>query len=167
MRVNDTDERDGTLQYLPRLGVAPGGRLDVLYYDRRADPDDVENDVSLQSSFDAGEHFTAAKRLTSRPFDSRIGFRPRTGLPDLGSRLGLISDDSASFAVWTDTRSGTPKTNKQDLYRSLVTISQPPRLAEPLEDALRYGGIGLAVSGLAIFAGPWVRRKRLLGGNPG
>jgi hypothetical protein len=166
-RVNDTDERDRTSQYLPRLAVAPGGRLDVLYYDRRADPDDIENNVMLQSSFDAGEHFTAAKRLTSRPFSSKIGFGRPTGLPDLGSRLGLVSDDSATFAVWTDTRSGTRENNKQDLYRSLITISQPPRLADPIEYALRYGGIALALAGLAVFLTPAVRRRRLLGGGLG
>ena len=36
-RVNDTPPRDGTWQYLPKVSVAPDGRLDVLYYDRRAD----------------------------------------------------------------------------------------------------------------------------------
>ncbi|MGH8940525.1 MAG: hypothetical protein ACRDV2_14440, partial [Actinomycetes bacterium] len=58
-RVNDTPERDGTSQYLPWLDVAPNGRLDVVYYDRRSDPKDVKNEVSLQSSFDHGESFGA------------------------------------------------------------------------------------------------------------
>ena len=57
-RVNDTKRRDGTAQYLPKLAVAPDGRLDVLYYDRRADPENLRNQVSLQSSFDHGESFT-------------------------------------------------------------------------------------------------------------
>ncbi len=160
-RVNDTPKHDGTSQYLPKLGVAPDGRLDVLYYDRRADPDNVKSDVSLQSSFDSGKSFTAAKKLTRRPFDSGIGFGSPEGLPDLGSRLALISDDAAALAVWTDTRSGTRLSNKQDLYRTLVKFSQPPRLASPVKDALRYGGILVALAGLALLLMPWVAESRI------
>ena len=74
VRVNDTRKGDGTAQYLPKLAVAPNGRLDVLYYDRRADPQNLFNHVSLQSSFDHGETFTPAVRLSSQTFDSSIGF---------------------------------------------------------------------------------------------
>lgn len=158
-RVNDTRKHDGRSQYLPKLGVAANGRLDVLYYDRRGDPKDNANDVALQSSFDAGKHFTPAKKLTDRAFDSGIGFGSPTGLPDLGSRLGLISDDAAALAVWTDTRSGTRASNKQDLYRTLVTFSKPPpQLADPLKDALRYGGIALALAGITLFLMPRMRQ---------
>jgi len=38
-KVNATTGQDRTSQYLPRLAVSPSGRLDVVYYDRRADPD--------------------------------------------------------------------------------------------------------------------------------
>src|SRR3954452_6368237 len=114
-RVNDTPRHDGTAQYLPKLSVAPDGRLDVLYYARRADRRNLLNQVSTQSSFDHGKTFTQAIRLTSRPSDSRIGFGAKEGLPDLGSRLGLISSDRAALGVWTDTRAGVPETQKQDI----------------------------------------------------
>jgi hypothetical protein len=103
-RVNDTPVRDRSAQYLPRLALAENGRLDVLYYDRRSDPRNVMNDVSLQSSFDGGRTFTDSLRLTDRPFSSRIGFGSERGMPDLGSRLGLVSGDTRALAVWTDTR---------------------------------------------------------------
>jgi hypothetical protein len=153
-RVNDTARRDGTWQYLPNVSVSPDGRVDVVYYDRRSDPRNVMEDVSLrpfsdagepfapalrlsghpfdvpsvsffpdgrrdfaypdrrsepgnvmnhvslQSSFDAGRSFTPALRLSSRSFDSRIGFGAKEGLPDLGSRLGLISTDQAALGLW-------------------------------------------------------------------
>lgn len=151
-RVNDTEERDGRRQYLPKLAVAPNGRLDVLYYDRRTDPRNVMNHVSLQSSFDEGASFTPTLRLTSRPFDSRIGFGSPHDLPDLGSRLGLLSGGDWALAVWTDTRSGTQATNKQDLFRSLVVFSGPARLAKPVEYGLRYGGLGLGCLGILLIA---------------
>ena len=124
-RVNDTARRDGRAQYLPKLAVAPDGRLDVLYYDRRADAENLRNHVSLQSSFDHGATFTPSVRLSSRPSDSRIGFGAKEGLPDLGSRLGLISGDRAALGLWTDTRAGVPETQKQDLAAAAVAVTDP------------------------------------------
>ena len=160
-RVNDTKERDGTWQYLPKLSVAPNGRLDALYYDRRNDRRNVMNQVSLQSSIDNGQTFTPAEPLASRSFDSRIGFGAKEGLPDLGSRLGLISDDRWALGLWTDTRSGTPATQKQDLAAAVVSVTEPERLSATVEDALRYGGIALALAGLATI-GLWLTGRRPL-----
>ncbi len=150
-RVNDTPERDGRWQYLPQVSVAPDGRLDVLYYDRRWDPDNVMNHASLQSSFDEGDTFTATERLSSQPFSSQIGFGSKEDLPTLGSRLALTSTDDRALAIWTDTRAGTVETNKQDLARAVVTFTEPERLSPTARDALRYGGIALMVLGLGML----------------
>jgi len=152
VRVNDTEEGDGTWQYLPKVAVAPDGRLDVVYYDRRLDPENVMNGVSLQSSFDAGSSFTPAVSLASRPFDSRIGYLAKEGLPDLGSRLGLLSDDARAIGLWTDTRGGTPGTQKQDLAAAQVAFARPSRFTAAEKDGLRYGGLGLAGVGLLLLA---------------
>jgi len=151
-RVNDTQQRDATEQYLPKLAVAPVGRLDVVYYDRRMDPDDnVMNEVSLQSSSDQGDSFGERIRLSDKPFSSRIGFGSERDMPDLGSRLGLLSTDSRAFAVWTDTRGGTFASNKQDLARAVVAFSDPARLSKPVELLLRFGGLALALLGLLLM----------------
>lgn len=150
VRVNDTRARDGTSQYRPKLAVAPDGRLDVLYYDRRADPRDRRTDVSLQTSSDGGATFSRRLRVTDRAFDSRIGTGSERGLPDLGSRIGLVSTDSRALAAWTDTRSGTEASNKQDIAFAEVAISDPVRLARPARDALRYGGLALVLAGLFL-----------------
>jgi hypothetical protein len=159
-RVNDTKRHDGTAQYLPAVAVAPDGRVDVVYYDRRADPSNVMNEVSLQSSFDAGKTFTSSVTLPSRAFDSRIGFGAREGLPDLGSRLGLVSSNRQALAVWTDTRAGTPSTQKQDLGEALATVTERPRLSAWAKDALRYGGVLLALFGLGLVAMALRARER-------
>lgn len=151
-RVNDTRRRDGSAQYLPKLAVAPNGRLDVLYYDRRADRENLRNHISLQSSFDHGRTFASAVRLSSRPSDSRIGFGAKEGLPDLGSRLALLSGDRAALGLWTDTRAGIPATQKQDLAAAAVTVTDPARLSVPAKDALGYGGLALGFAGLALIA---------------
>ncbi|MDQ3630587.1 MAG: glycoside hydrolase, partial [Actinomycetota bacterium] len=151
-RVNDTRPRDGTAQYLPKLSVAPNDRLDVLYYDRREDRQNLMNQVSLQSSFDHGKSFTPALNLTSRAFDSRIGFGAKEGLPDLGSRLALISGDRAALGLWTDTRAGTPATQKQDLAEAAIAVSDPARLSDAARSALRFGGVLAGLAGLLLLA---------------
>ena len=149
-QVNDNAGRDRTSQYLPQLAVASGGRLDVVYYDRRADDKNVMNEVSLQSSFDHGRSFTKRVALSDRAFDSRIGFGSERNLPDLGSRLGLVSDDSRALAAWTDTRAGSAISNKQDVRSAEVTFRAPH--SDALRYGLRYGGITIALLGLAAIA---------------
>lgn len=109
VRVNDDPVGNGRHQYLPRLAVAPNGRLDLVYYDRRADPANVLNDVVLASSIDSARTFASRVRLNRVSFDSRIGahyfipyFTP--GLVEFGGRLGLLSADEGALAAWTDTR---------------------------------------------------------------
>ena len=151
VRVNDTRRGDATAQYMPRLAVAPNGRVDVAYYDRRGDEANVLNRVSLQSSDDAGRSFGPALSLSSERFDSRIGFGAKHGLPDLGSRLALMSDDRRALAVWTDTRAGTRATNKQDLARAFIAFSAPARLSPLATAALRLGAVALVLLGLAAL----------------
>jgi len=152
VRVNDTPNGDKTAQYLPELSVAPNGRLDVMYYDRRADPTNVLNEVSLASSFDNGKSFLPRVQLSdpNRAFSSRIGFGLERGMPDLGSRLALISTNSRAYGVWTDTRAGSRQTAKQDLARGVVAFNDPPRLSSLGKTALRIGGILLILLGLGV-----------------
>lgn len=159
-RVNDTPKGDKTAQYLPKLAVAPNGRVDVVYYDRRADRTNVMNEVSLQSSFDHGRSFDASVRLTDVNFSSRIGLGRERGMPDLGSRLALISADTRAFAAWSDTRAGTPASNKQDIARAFVAFSDPPRLSDGVERLLRFGGLALILAGVLTIAADRLRRLR-------
>ncbi|MGH2767952.1 MAG: sialidase family protein [Candidatus Methylomirabilales bacterium] len=161
-RVNDTPLRDGTSQYLPKLAVAPGGRLDVLYYDRRADPDNLMNEVSFQSSFDEGRTFTRRLGISERAFDSRVGVGGVRGMPDLGSRLSLVSTETSARAVWTDTRAGTPSNLKQDLSFAVVGFSRSARPGA----FLRMGGLVLLSAGLLVTVASLVRRSpRARAGN--
>ncbi|MDP1846431.1 MAG: sialidase family protein [Solirubrobacteraceae bacterium] len=157
-RVNDTRRGDATAQYLPALAMAPDGRLDVLYYDRRADRRNVLNEVSLQSSFDHGRTFTPSLLLSGANFDARIGFGAKEGLPDLGSRLALISDDHAALGVWTDTRGGTPATQKQNLFQAIVTVTPPDGLSDAMRWVLRLGGLAVALAGV-VLVGFLLRRR--------
>ena len=157
-KVNDTPPNDRSWQYLPKLAVAPGGRLDAVYLDRRNDRANLRNDVSLQSSFDSGRTFTAHVTLTDRSFDARIGAGSERNLPDLGSRLGLVSEASSVLAAWTDTRAGTVDSNKQDIAFSGAVVSRSGGLSASARSGLRYGGVVLLLAAVALLLVPARRR---------
>lgn len=154
VRVNDSPAGDGRWQYLPKVAVAPTGRVDVVYYDRRADPGNVFNQVSLQSSTDGGSTFGPRVGVSDKAFDSGIGFGSERGMPDLGSRLGLVSSEGRALAVWTDTRAGTQASNKQDLGRAVVEFRARQAWRAPLL------GLGLsgALGGLILMVVAALRR---------
>jgi BNR repeat-like domain len=161
VRVNHTPRGDRSSQYLPALAVAPEGRLDVVYYDRRDDRRDRFNGVSLQSSDDGGRTFGARLALASRAFDSRIGFGSERGLPDLGSRLGVVAGEREAVSVWTDTRAGTEASNKQDLVRAVAAPARPGVDAGTAEAVGRLG-FALAAGGVValVLAGRRSTRRQ-------
>ncbi len=160
-RVNDTQPRDGRAQYLPQLAVAPDGRLDVVYYDRRRDSGNVMNTVSMQSSFDGARTFGPHVVLSDGSFDARIGFGSDRDLPDLGDRLGIVATTAGALAVWTDTRAGLRETGKQDLAGAVVAVTPPPRPKE----ALRVAGAAVAAAGVIVALAGVVWRRRVGAGS--
>jgi hypothetical protein len=116
VRVNDNPVGDGTHQYLPKVAVAPNGRVDVVFYDRRLDPANVMTDVYLATSDDEAASFTNL-RVSSESFDSSVGpvFDDSYGA-DFGTRIGLDSVDAEAYAVWTDTRLGSLDDGRQDIF---------------------------------------------------
>lgn len=80
-------------------------------------------------------------------------------MPDLGSRLGLISMERRALAVWTDTRAGTQASHKQDIVRAVVSFDDAPPLDSAAAYRLRIGGIAIAFMGLITLT-LWSERAR-------
>ncbi|HSH58917.1 MAG TPA: sialidase family protein [Acidimicrobiales bacterium] len=110
-------------QFLPRLAVAPNGRLDLLFLDQREDTDKLATAAVLATSVDEGKTWSTIA-LSDDTFDARVGPRNEQQEPDLGTHLGLFSTDDAAYAVWADTRRGTVDTDKQDLYFAPVRTTK-------------------------------------------
>ena len=108
--------------WLPAVSVAPNGRVDLVYYQGHRDTGDNLIRAYVATSSDGGSSFTASP-ASLVAFNSAIG--PQTGPaylpPDLGSKLGIDSDNSSTVAAWTDTRQGTTDTGRQDIGVAPVT----------------------------------------------
>lgn len=110
-------------QFLPAAGVSPDGRVDVVFYDRAAGPEDHRAQVALASSPDGGRTFHAAT-ISDLPFDTRIGFGALQGIPVLGSRLAVLSEADRALAFWADTSRGTIDDGVQDLAVVSVEVEE-------------------------------------------
>jgi len=121
VKVND-NPADGTAQFLPKVDVAPDGRVDVLFLDGRNDRSGKLLDAYLATSGDGGKSFENV-RMSAQSFDATVGptFGDDYGT-DFGTRLGLTSVDGRAYAVWTDTHLGTPATGRQDVAFASVDL---------------------------------------------
>lgn len=159
VRANDDPKGNGRTQTLPQLSVSPGGRLDVVFYDRRHDPDDVENHVFFASSPDEGRNFEPNIQLTSAPSDSRIGrvydHPGAAGLVEFGSRLGLHAGDDITHAAWTDTHNANRRAF-QEVFVAAVTL---PTSGSALPSVGLVAGLAALGGGALVMLGRGRRRS--------
>lgn len=158
VRVNDDPLGNRRSQKWPRMSIAPGGRVDVAWYDYRNDgvdvpEDDVEfflgevNDVYVASSQDGGRTFSENVRVTDPPIDRALGTYNTQYFVEVPPGVG--SSDEAAIVTWSDTRLANPGTAAQDIYAARVALSDGRTVWLPivisLSVALALAGIGLLV----------------------
>ncbi len=158
-RLNDDAIGNGSRQYLPRLSVSPEGRIDAVFYDRRADPQNVRNDVWFTRSNDSGQRFTPNIRLTRSSSDSQIGQRyagvAAEGQVEFGSRLALWSTSTSATAAWADTRNSRFSQIAQDIFVTEVELAKASASAGSRVVGFGLLGCGLVLGGMAVS-----RRRR-------
>jgi hypothetical protein len=152
VQVNRGAAGDGVPQDMPAVGVAPGGRVDVVYYDRTIDRRGSKADVLLSSSSDSGKSFSKAFRLSDSASDRKVGPEgsPHAEEADFGTRTAVASLAGGAIAAWTDTRNGTVDGGKQDIFSAQVPLDDNSSL--PVTNILLAGaGILLGVAGVTLF----------------
>jgi len=148
-RLNDDRKGTGARQYLPRLALAPGGRLDALFLDRRNDPFNRLYDTYYTFSTDGGRRFAASRKLDSAPSNSTKGSQyagvAANGQYEFGSRLGLLSRRHSVVAAWPDTRNSNG--HAQDVFATRVDLAggTRPRWSALIGVALVAVGVVLLV----------------------
>ncbi|MGI8983465.1 MAG: hypothetical protein ACR2HM_02850 [Acidimicrobiales bacterium] len=142
----------GVPQDMPAVGVAPGGRVDVVYYDRTIDRQGSRADVLLSSSSDSGRSFSRTIRMSDAASDRTIGPEgsPHAPEADFGSRIAVASLAGGAIAAWTDTRNGTPTGGKQDIFTAQIALKDNSSVAWA-NMALAGAGILLGGAGVTLF----------------
>jgi hypothetical protein len=126
IRVDNAEDSPRQQQYLPKLAVAPDGRVDVLFLDRNDRDEQLRTTAVLSSSSDKGGSWNAVT-VSDQAFDAGVGPRnvatdPGARVAETGTNLGLASTIDTVYAVWADGRRGSVETGQQDLFAATVRV---------------------------------------------
>lgn len=131
--VKVNNDGSGTDQFFPWLSVDPSnGWVEVGFYDRRDDPNDLLNNMYLARSTDGGATFGENTRVSTVSSDPRIQSQVGGafgGFIGLGDYLGMVATRGKAHMFWADTRRG-----KQDVFYGQIDFNQsspPPGDAPP------------------------------------
>lgn len=102
-KVNDDPVGSGYWQSWPSLDVAPNGRVDVIWYDYRDNPNKMK--VYYSSSMDEGATWETNLKIT----DLVSGSTPTPDDVFAGDYITVASVDEKAIAVWMDNRLGNPE----------------------------------------------------------
>lgn len=159
IRANDDPPDSGSHQLLPAFDVAPNGRVDAVFFDRRDDPDNLRQHLYYAASTDRGESFGPNVRLTRFASSSRAGAQyavpSAEGKVEFGLGLALVSENDGALAAWPDTRHAQPGTAQQDVLTTRVT-REPDHATEGEWWIAAPVGAGVVVAG--ALAALWLRR---------
>jgi hypothetical protein len=98
-------------QFFPWLSVAPSGRVDIVFYDRTADPDDFLNFVTYAALTPTGSGLDVTKyvrEITPAVSSDGLDGSEATGQVTtgcgafIGDYIGVASTDADVFLGWTD-----------------------------------------------------------------
>ena len=138
LRVNDDplgtgEPATGIAQRHPNVYVAPDGRVDVVWHDRRhgyRSPTNVHlgaietrlGDTYYAHSLDAGATFSKNRRITDRSINNDIGLDHQFATYwDFGPVALPLGTDKVLFA-WMDSREGGFSTDASDIYTAVLDV---------------------------------------------
>lgn len=156
---------------VPGISVAPGGRVDVAWYDFRADPFFTPGsnlrqryaDVYMATSTDEGRSWSPNIRVTDRSIDTAIG--ASFDNEDVRGPMGIASTEDLAFITWSDSRAGAlPEFDVEDAYftrvRFKATAVDEGGSGLDTKSLVAGAGIALAVAGLVLLVGNRMGPKR-------
>jgi hypothetical protein len=119
IRVNNDPIHDGAEQFFQWLTVDPmDGSVNVIFYDRRIDPENRKQIVVLARSIDGGRTFNNYA-WTDEPFEAGGVF--------FGDYSGLAAYAGRVYGVWTEKPNPAPQPEGQESSKSNDEKSTKPR----------------------------------------
>lgn len=159
VRLSD-DPTDALVgQYHPDLVIAPDGRVDVAWWDFRADATvgGFVNDVYLASTSDNGQSWSPNVRVTDRSIDRGSGVW--YGNADIRQPPGLAATNAYTLIAWDDTRGEVAASDGQDIYSAAVQFEPLDRGASTAARAALGVAVGLALFGGLLLVAALARRR--------
>ncbi len=97
--VKISDDNTSTDQFFPWITIESDGALDIVFGDKRLDPNNVRYDVFVTVSDDGGETFLANVRVTTASSNPGLA-------TFIGDYFNVAGGDDLAVAVWDDRRLG-------------------------------------------------------------
>jgi hypothetical protein len=108
IRINQDGKKSNRDQFQPWMAVTPKGQLDVMYFDKRRDPNDFFLGETLSRSNDGGKHWKDT-RVDHQMWDPRINPPISPSGQFIGDYQGLVADDHVAIPFWNDTQAANRK----------------------------------------------------------
>ena len=125
VRVNQDSGTSPADQFQPWLAVTEKGQVDIMYFDRRNDPNNFFIDTYLSRSNDGGTTFEDT-RVATRLWDPRLNPPISVSGEFIGDYQGLAADDVVAIPFWNSTQDNSlPASNPehspyQEVYAARV-----------------------------------------------
>ena len=170
-RLPDVDPQLLQGQYIPNLSVAPGGRIDVAWWDTRNDPGTRSNDVYYVFSTDNGKSWSNNIRISDQSINRNYGV---WGVNyDMSSPPGIASTKNFAVFGWDDTRFTDTRNadtaalggGTSDMFSASVQFAAVGGGTSKVTKLVLAGVIGLLAVGL-ILLGVALASRRSAGGAP-
>lgn len=155
----------------PNISVAPNGRIDLVWHDRRhaykgcsqthVACDEMRlGDTYYSYSTDGGTTWSPNRRITDRSINNDVGYDYKFSTYwDYGAVSLPIGNNTVLFA-WMDSREGNFDTDTQDIYLSKLNLND---LGNPAVKSLGAGQAGELSVALSKAANPGGSEGRLAG----
>ncbi len=114
IRINDDPASTNAWQWFGTLSVAPGGRIDAVWNDTRADPGGFDSELYYAFSEDGGLTWSVNEPL-SPPFDPHLGWPQQD---KIGDYYHMVSDAGGADLAYAATFNG-----EQDVYYLRITAA--------------------------------------------
>lgn len=142
--------------YLPAIGVAPNGRVDVVWYDFR-EGNGFSPDVFYTYSSDGGTTWAPNVRATDRSINYALGV---SGNSDVRQPPGVASANAYAAIGWADTRLADPTTQTQDDFGDIAQFAALPSARSDVTPIVAAVAAGLTIAGVILVLMLLTRRRK-------
>ncbi|MDQ1422365.1 MAG: hypothetical protein QOJ52_4327 [Acidimicrobiaceae bacterium] len=154
--LNDDDPTQQFTHFYPQLGVAPNGRVDIVWETNR-DQHDYHFQTMYTYSTDGGATWAHNVQVSDRPINFGLGVSFNS---DIRQPPGVASANQYAAFGWADTRLGNDTTQTQDDFAVVAQFAPLPAKGSTVLPVVAAVFGGLALAGIILVLALLIRRRR-------